>query len=315
MAGSKVSKVPRFHCNLFPMNTDISYSINSPLGRGPFGTVFKGHYGSKSCAVKLIKIFTASELRNLEEKSNNLKRLEHENIVRHWGCVIESSTNWLVIAVEMMEMSLKQYLDESEGRTLPFELQRSLCLDVAKGLEFLHSRNIHHRDLCCRNILLSKSASTPTAKITDYQLSTLLPWDSVSEGVTKYNHKKLYYPSNLKDICTEHARYGEKLDIYSFGIIAAQVLKSDFEMVELTWELVSNRPRDLQTHRILTTIAESHVMKGMVRSCLSRDRSERPSASILVTQITNCPRGMCLAGDFVPSIKLAPVIMIHFNGG
>ena len=68
--------------------------------------------------------------------------------------------------MELLDTSLHDYL-ESEvkaDRTIPMAVKLSILLDISKGLVFLHSMDIVHRDLTATNVRLSGSL---TAKIAD----------------------------------------------------------------------------------------------------------------------------------------------------
>ena len=61
--------------------------------------------------------------------------------------------------MELLDTSLHDYL-ESEAkasRTIPMAVKLSILLDISKGLVFLHSMDIVHRDLTATNVLLSGS--------------------------------------------------------------------------------------------------------------------------------------------------------------
>ena len=68
--------------------------------------------------------------------------------MRHLATVIEPSSKLPMLVMELMDCSLKQYLEDKQDNELSFLHQISLCSDISKGLEFLHGENIIHRDLC-----------------------------------------------------------------------------------------------------------------------------------------------------------------------
>ncbi|KIY91336.1 hypothetical protein MNEG_16628 [Monoraphidium neglectum] len=63
--------------------------------------------------------------------------------------------------------------EEEEGGEAPIDLPRALqlLLDVARGMAYLHERNVVHADLKCQNVLLASSPEAPwgcVAKISDF---------------------------------------------------------------------------------------------------------------------------------------------------
>ena len=70
-------------------------------------------------------------------------------------------------------------LIQNKDADLPWGLRMSLALDVAKGLAYLHSRGMFHRDLTSKNILIRGSGKVgqqqPKAVIGDLGLATHIP--------------------------------------------------------------------------------------------------------------------------------------------
>lgn len=65
--------------------------------------------------------------------------------------------------------SLASYLQKHKGN-ISFEQKLHWLLHVAKGMRFLHSKNVIHRDLKCDNILIDANM---IAKITDFGISKM----------------------------------------------------------------------------------------------------------------------------------------------
>ena len=97
--------------------------------------------------------------------------------------------------MELMDCSVKQYLEDRQDNKLSFLCQISLCSDISEGLAFLHAENIIHRDLCDDNVLLAVTGDTPTAKIADFGMSRLFPIDYMGDTLTGLAHGQVYLPS------------------------------------------------------------------------------------------------------------------------
>jgi cytoplasmic tyrosine-protein kinase BMX len=74
--------------------------------------------------------------------------------------------------MEYVELgSLDHYLEENEKTLIPNDLEL-MCLQVANGMEYLHSHNILHNDLATRNVLVSKDEKGELCvKVSDFGLS------------------------------------------------------------------------------------------------------------------------------------------------
>ena len=154
--------------------------------------MFRATYKKEPCAAKLLTHHAqqmatggdfqttagiqVSALERFRQECYFLESLDNENIVQHIATIYEPDSNLPILVMELMDCSLKQYLADKQDIKLSRLYQMSLCLDIAKGLTFLHQHDICHRDLCDDNILLVLTGrETPTAKIADFGMSRILP--------------------------------------------------------------------------------------------------------------------------------------------
>ena len=266
---------------------DLCIQMDGNIGNGTFGSVFRATYEGSPCAVKLLthhaqematgrtmkstRMIQKSSLECFWKECRYLKSLVHTNIVRYLATVTEPSSNLPMLVMELMDCSLKQYLEDRQDNKLPFIHQISLCSDISKGLAFLHAENIIHRDLCDDNVLIV-TGDTPIAKIADFGMSRILPQDYMSDTLTGLGHRQVYLPSEARDYPYD---YNHTLDIYSFGVLATQIVQVKTHI---------KRKEDLLA--IFEEIRNTHLLKNIIRSCLSEDGKSRPQASDIVSQIT-----------------------------
>jgi hypothetical protein len=113
--------------------------------------------------------------------------------------------------------SLRSYLHSIEHHPIPLEKTISIALDVARGLEYIHSQGIVHRDIKPENILFDENF---VVKIADFGIAceeTLC--DLLVEDAGTY---RWMAPEMIKGTA-----YNRKVDVYSFGL--------------LMWEMVTGR--------------------------------------------------------------------------
>ncbi|DBA78006.1 TPA: hypothetical protein ACH3X1_009098 [Trebouxia sp. C0004] len=151
------------------------------LGAGTYGTVYKARRGSQDVAVKTLNVqalcpggSASHDWRSLQKELRLHERLsQNRNLVQFWGHCVKQGCIYLVL--ELMEGGdLRQALQSSEGKQqLQWYKKGSvIALDIIKGLHFLHSHSVLHRDLKSGNVLLSKSFDV--AKVCDIGLSHIM---------------------------------------------------------------------------------------------------------------------------------------------
>lgn len=174
-------------------------------------------------------------------------------------------------------------LKGSDRKPLALELQLTICHGVSCGLYYLHSNNIIHRDLCDDNVLL-KELPKLTVKISDFGMSTILNYESMSATMTAVGHRKGYLPPEGEDMNSsddeddshfDKARYSHHLDIYSFGAVATQTVQS-----------ADHFKSRIELKRIFKQIAEKHPLRDVIVKCIDKDSKQRPPAKNVSEDIT-----------------------------
>lgn len=170
-------------------NVTNNFSEENILGRGGFGTVYKGelHDGTK-IAVKRMEAGILTEKGSDEFKSEIavLTKVRHRHLVALLGYCLDGNEKILVYEY-MPQGALSRYLfnwKQEDLKPLEWMKRLTIALDVARGVEYLHSLAQHsfiHRDLKPSNILLGDDLR---AKVSDFGLVRLVP-DGKATVVTK----------------------------------------------------------------------------------------------------------------------------------
>lgn len=128
--------------------------------------VFKGKWKNTAVALKTVH---AEDLTEVVNEINVMIELRHPNVLQLFGLYYRSETPMIV--TEYMEKGDLTSFLRSEAELEDFHLL-SFCKQTAIGMEYLHSRDILHRDLACRNLLCSKGKKNSyIIKISDFGLS------------------------------------------------------------------------------------------------------------------------------------------------
>ncbi|CAN4107634.1 unnamed protein product [Withania somnifera] len=205
-------------------NVTNNFSEENILGRGGFGTVYKGelHDGTK-IAVKRMESGVMSE-KGLDEFKSEiavLTKVRHRHLVALLGYCLDGNERLLVYEY-MPQGTVSRYLFNWKHEGLkPLEWTRRLtiALDVARGVEYLHGlaqQSFIHRDLKPSNILLGDDMR---AKVADFGLVRLAP-----EGKTSLVTRLAGTFGYLAPEYAVTGRVTTKIDVFSFGVILMELI-------------------------------------------------------------------------------------------
>lgn len=166
--------------------------VGKLIGLGASAEVYRGVYRGTDVAVKKMRLFgeekAAAVLKELKRELNTLSLLRHPNLVLFMGSGITSEGNICIITEFCAGKTLYHLLHESYKTKLSWTQRLKIALDVAKGMNFLHSYKppIIHRDLKSLNLLLAEPVKGESdfvyTKITDFGLARFQSMDQVMTG-------------------------------------------------------------------------------------------------------------------------------------
>eukprot|EP00854_Cymbomonas_tetramitiformis_P017726 gene17726-21117_t len=196
------------------------------LGSGTYSEVYRGSWRGSEVAIKLLRppadVQTdKGAVRNaFLDESRLLSQLMHPNVVTLYGA-IDDGRSMAVITEYMPSGSLRSALLDPERRRLGLAGRLKLALDVAHGMEYLHSQRppVIHFDLKCDNLLCNlKDPDRPICKVGDLGLSREKSGQYVSgrmRGTLPWMAPELF-PSSVS---TRADQVTEKVDVFSFGVV------------------------------------------------------------------------------------------------
>ena len=167
-----------------------SYKLTRNLGRGSFAEVYKGIHvvNGNVFAVKRIyrsKLKTPKLVDHLMSEVAIMRDHQHLNIVRLFE-KFETETSIYLVMEYCSGRDLSKYLRPSKnGPSVRLDESSAVrfLLQLAEGLQFLHSLNIIHRDIKPQNVLLSDTSDHPVLKLADFGFAKILS-DAEAMAVT-----------------------------------------------------------------------------------------------------------------------------------
>ena len=272
-------------------------STGRELGRGAYGCVEEVRVKGVTRAGKriyetLIDPQNEGADRMVEkyyEECRLLSSLNHPNIVQFLGiCFLEAQPGYSpslpMLVMERLDRSLDDLLENTPN--IPLAQKCSILQDVARGLDYLHSRSpaVIHRDLTARNVLLN---SVMVAKITDMGNARIVdfqPGESAKTMTKGVPGTIVYMPPEAFE---NPPKYGPKLDMFSFGHLALFTMTQVFPG-KLMGPTYTDKVRGLiarsEVERrgkymdsLQGRFGDTHEMFQLITQCLANSPEERPS--------------------------------------
>ncbi|XP_025265569.1 proto-oncogene tyrosine-protein kinase ROS-like [Camponotus floridanus] len=203
------------------------------IGSGAFGKVYQGNVknlessGTEiSVAIKTLRTDASShEKKRLLKEAELMNRFRHKHILRLLGVCLDGISPFLVL--ELMETGdLLKYLrdcrnlEASDSHALRLQDLFAMCEDVAQGCCYLEELRFVHRDLACRNCLVSsRNRENRIIKIGDF-------------GLARNIYQNDYYRMRGEDLLPVRWMAPESLminiftsqsDVWSFGVLMWEI--------------------------------------------------------------------------------------------
>eukprot|EP01102_Stenamoeba_stenopodia_P002402 TRINITY_DN12221_c0_g1_i1.p1 TRINITY_DN12221_c0_g1~~TRINITY_DN12221_c0_g1_i1.p1 ORF type:complete len:853 (-),score=167.69 TRINITY_DN12221_c0_g1_i1:79-2637(-) len=245
------------------------YQLGEMLGKGAFGTVYRGLNIETGAFVAIKQITTRGlpkgQLGSIMSELQLLKELKHPNIVQYIALIeTREHVNFVLEYIEggSLEALLKKF-----GR-MPETLIVRYTQQILSGLQYLHSRNVIHRDIKCGNILITKDG---TVKLADFGIATKLSSDAGPDaaGSPYWMAPEII---ELRGACTAS-------DIWSLGCTMIELITGDPPFSEMGPMAALFAMVEQPYPPIPTT---SPIMRSFLMKCFIRDVTERWSATRLL---------------------------------
>mmetsp|Transcript_88 Transcript_88/g.238 ORF Transcript_88/g.238 Transcript_88/m.238 type:complete len:589 (+) Transcript_88:3-1769(+) len=264
------------------------------IGRGSYATVYAGEWLHLPVAIKVFNDMDAlpdfndsdSSASQGENRSDVLREIEllsqlrHPNVLLYLGACVEPGKPLCIVTEHYSGGSVYELLHGQLTHRLNRHAYYTLVLGVARGMFYLHSSQILHRDLKANNILVDKRMSNPV--ICDFGLSCFE--DFMDRSKTKTS---IGTPCTMAPEVMGGSRYTTKADVYSFGVVMWEMWTGErpfngMSPIQLMYQVHEGaRPPFKEEH------AFNPRIKDLIERCWHADPEKRPDFEEILDELEN----------------------------
>ncbi|KAK7362842.1 hypothetical protein VNO77_04966 [Canavalia gladiata] len=254
-------------------NVDLSkLLVGVRFAHGANSRLYHGMYKDEHVAVKIITVPDDDETGLLADRLEKqfirevtlLSRLHHQHVIK-FAAACRKPAVYCVITEYLSEGSLRAYLHKLERKAIPLQKLIAFALDIARGMEYIHSQGVIHRDLKPENVLINGDFHL---KIADFGIACEEAYcDLFADDRGTY---RWMAPEMIK-----RKSYGRKVDVYSFGLILWEMLTGtipyeDMTPIQAAFAVVNKKSRPVIPSDC------PPAMRALIEQCWSSNPDKRP---------------------------------------
>lgn len=289
------SEVPRVYVD--PTSTERK------IARGENTTITKVIVDGKMYAGKKLRIsvrarsnpeWILSLERGLRDECRLLRQLSHPSIVMAIGLSVDESVDppKHTLVMEFMEGgNLDDYIAKKKGcGGIDEPMQHAVLLDVARGLSYMHAKDIVHWTLSTRKVFLTfQQPYIPVlAKIGGFGAAAVecrRPHQVMADSESREHTSELtlatYPPEAFSGLITYDA-IASSVDIFSLGVLILHTLIQECPSPHPSTAFITEVERRRQ---YLDMLDDEHPLKTTVMECLNNQPHYRPTADDILSTI------------------------------
>mmetsp|Transcript_47094 Transcript_47094/g.100819 ORF Transcript_47094/g.100819 Transcript_47094/m.100819 type:complete len:404 (-) Transcript_47094:162-1373(-) len=204
------------------------FTVLEPVGQGAYGVVCAAKDEDKKEQVAIKKIENAFEHLTFAKRTLRelrlLRHLRHENLVDIRYVFLpgfKEGFDDVYVVTELMETDLASILKSPQP--LSDDHCQFFLYQILRGLKYVHSAAVIHRDLKPRNLLVNSNCDL---KICDYGLARVRYENDDTDfhtcPMTEYVCTRWY---RAPEVLCSWTNYGKEIDMWSVGCIFAEMLR------------------------------------------------------------------------------------------
>jgi len=257
------------------------YQLAGKLGRGGSGVVHKAIHVRKGhiVAVKLISVagVPEDEISSIEMEIRLMRDLHHPNIVKYIDSKLEGSE--LCIVLEYVEGgSLAKIMHDVGQGTLPATLVALYLSKMLRGLVYLHSEGVIHRDVKAANILVDREGEV---RLADFGVAISTRGGSISGEGEGGMTDVVGTPYWMAPEVIKMSGATDRSDVWSVGCTVIELLTgappyADLPQVPALFRIVQD------VHPPLPDLAaQDPTLHDFLMRCFQKDPQDRADARSL----------------------------------
>ena len=234
-----------------------------------------------------------AETEQTNSEVQTLLSLSHPNILQYLCGFLDEEKKEFFLIMDMVSKDLSSYMKDNTGARrkilFPLHVSVDIMLQIARGMEYLHSQLMYHGDLNPSNVFMkprNSSEGSYLVKVAGFGLSSVKnssPRNSTNQIETDpfiWHAPEVMAEQEQNDPGTVTSfKKTEKADVYSYGMLCFELLtgKVPFEDGHLQGEKMSRNIR--AGERPLFPFPTPKYLVNITKRCWHSDPSQRPSFS------------------------------------
>ncbi|KAF7086108.1 hypothetical protein CFC21_089451 [Triticum aestivum] len=252
--------------------TITSWIKGEHIGSGSFGSVYEAisddgfFFAVKEVSLLDQGINAKQRIVQLEHEVSLLSRLEHDNIVQYYGTDKEDGKLYIFLELvtqgSLAALYQKYCLQDSQVS--------AYTRQILNGLNYLHQRNVLHRDIKCANILVDANG---LVKLADFGLAkemSILSQARSSKGTVFWMAPEV----------AKAKPHGPPADIWSLGCTVLEMLTGKVPYPDMEWTHALLKIGRGIPPKIPNTLSED--ARDFIAKCVQANQKDRPSAAQLL---------------------------------